>query len=139
MRSFTWPAAFGRSGGLFWVELIGVPVRGEKIMPNVAWQAAHEALGAWLTLQVELGRDIPLPDMTVAHEVEIPAPIDNALLAGLYCAMRERGVSKSELGRMMGVDEKQVRRLLDPHHQSRPSAYAAAFHALGRYPTLTIE
>lgn len=41
------------------------------------------------------------------------------------------GISKMELARRLDVDEKQVRRLLDPNITSRLDNIAAAFKALG--------
>ena len=56
-----------------------------------------------------------------------------AAKAALYVAMREAGVSKMELARRLGVDEKEVRRMLDPGHGSKLPRIAEAIEALGRH------
>ena len=58
-------------------------------------------------------------------------PALTAAKALLYRAMRERAVSKSELGRRLGVHLPQIDRLLDVRHASRLSQIEAALAALG--------
>jgi DNA-binding phage protein len=49
----------------------------------------------------------------------------------LYLAMRRKGVNNSELARRLGVTEAVIRRMLDPHHNTRPDHLQAALAALG--------
>src|SRR3989304_337447 len=42
------------------------------------------------------------------------------------------GISKSELARRLGKDEKEVRRILDPKHPTKLPALTAALRALGK-------
>lgn len=46
--------------------------------------------------------------------------------------MQEAGVSKVELAKRLGIDEKEVRRLLDPHHGSKLPRIAEAVRMLGK-------
>ncbi|MBI5438447.1 MAG: hypothetical protein HY936_05810 [Nitrosomonadales bacterium] len=48
----------------------------------------------------------------------------------LYDAMREAGISKSELAHRLGVDEKEVRRMLDAGHGTKLPRIAEAVEAL---------
>jgi antitoxin HicB len=50
----------------------------------------------------------------------------------LYWAIREIGISQSELARRLNVRETIVRRMLDPNHDTRPEKVQAALEALGR-------
>ena len=54
-----------------------------------------------------------------------------AAKAALYLAMREAGVSNSDLARRLGCDEKEVRRLLSPKHGSKLPRLEVALKALG--------
>ncbi len=45
-------------------------------------------------------------------------------------AMREAGVNKVQLAQRLGIDEKEDRRLLDPHHGSKLPRIAEAVQAL---------
>ena len=50
----------------------------------------------------------------------------------LYLAMREAGITNMELAKKLGVDEKEVRRLLDPHYGSKLPRIAEAISLLGQ-------
>jgi antitoxin HicB len=50
----------------------------------------------------------------------------------LYRAVREIGISQSELARRLKIRETVVRRMLDPNHETRPDKIEAALEALGR-------
>ncbi len=55
-----------------------------------------------------------------------------AAKAGLYRALRESGVSKTELARRLGWQYLQVQRLLDPHHKSGIEQLEQALRAIGK-------
>ena len=46
--------------------------------------------------------------------------------------MREARITKTELARRLGCDEKEVRRLLDPRHPSKLPRIPEALVALGK-------
>ena len=54
-------------------------------------------------------------------------------------AFREAGISKSEFGRRIGKDEKEVRRLLDPKHPTKLSTLTAALGILGQRLIVGVE
>jgi antitoxin HicB len=47
-------------------------------------------------------------------------------------AFAAAGITKSELARRIGKDEKEVRRILDPKHPTKLPALIAALRALGK-------
>jgi len=96
-----------------------------------ALRAAADSIGNWIDMLVGDGETVPTPSEAQANEVLVAAPLDAAVLALMHGRMRELGISKSELGRRMGKDERQVRRLLDPHHGTRLKTARAALDALG--------
>jgi antitoxin HicB len=55
-----------------------------------------------------------------------------ALKAAVYLAVQEAGISNSELARRLQLDEKEARRILDPHHPTKLPKIVAALAALGR-------
>jgi antitoxin HicB len=97
-----------------------------------ALSEAEGALQAAIEGRIEDGLDIPAPTRPKRGERMVPAPITTALKAAVYLAMREQGVSKSELARRLDVDEKEARRILDPHHRTRVPALERALAVLGR-------
>ena len=52
--------------------------------------------------------------------------------AALYLAIREAGITTSDLARRIGVPAAEVRRLLDPRHNTRLRQLEAALAALGQ-------
>jgi antitoxin HicB len=93
---------------------------------------AEEALG--LALLSYPKRGLPLPEPRAHGGDLIPiivAPDDAAKLAVLD-AWRRANISKSDLARRLGKDEKEVRRILDPMHPTKLSVLEAALRALGR-------
>ncbi len=48
-------------------------------------------------------------------------------------------ISKSEFGRRIGKDEKEVRRLLDPKHPSKVSTLSDALGVLGHRLIVSVE
>jgi antitoxin HicB len=61
-----------------------------------------------------------------------------ALKASLFLAVREAGVSKSDLARRLDVNEKEARRMLDPHHHTRLVALERALRAFGKVVELSV-
>jgi antitoxin HicB len=62
--------------------------------------------------------------------VALPEDIGPKLI--LYLAMREAGISKVELARRIGCDEKQIRRLLDPAYATNIKTIGEALRAMGK-------
>ena len=84
--------------------------------------------------------DRPLPDPSPARgrpTVALPALV--AAKAALYSAMRESSVTQTELARRLGIDGRQVRRLLDLYTSTRFGELERALAAVGRRLTVTIE
>lgn len=55
-----------------------------------------------------------------------------AAKTALYLAMREKKYSNTLLAKKLDCDEKEVRRLLDPHYNSKLPRIEQALHALGK-------
>lgn len=99
---------------------------------EAALSEAADCLEEAVAARIADGREIPLPSSTLAGEYGVSVPIQMALKAALYLAMREAAVDKSELARRLGVHEKEAQRLLDPRHTSKAEALERALFAVGR-------
>ena len=98
---------------------------------------AEDALG--LALLSYPARGLALPRARHKGLTPIaPAPEVAAKLAMLE-AFAEAGLSKSELARRLGKDEKEVRRILDPKHQTKLAALDDALRALGKRLVVGVE
>ena len=98
-------------------------------------QALAEAVDAMdevFAAYMKAGLIFPTPSKARRSEHMISPPADTVAKAALYVAMKEAGISNVELANRLGVDEKAVRRLLDPHYGSKLPRIAQAFAALDR-------
>ena len=59
-------------------------------------------------------------------------PIQTALKAALHLAMKEAQISKIQLAHLLKVDEKEIRRILDPRHGTKLLTIERALAALGQ-------
>lgn len=100
---------------------------------------ASGCLQAALEGRMRHGLDVPVPSAARAREVVVAPPIETVAKAALFEAMRRANVSKSELARRLGIDEKEVRRLLDPNYGSKLPRLARAIEALGQRLVVGVE
>jgi len=85
------------------------------------------------------GMEFPEPGRTRRLEHLVSPPAETMAKAALYVAMREAGINKVQLAKQLGVDEKEVRRLLDPHYGSKLPRIAEAIQLLGKRLVIGLE
>lgn len=100
---------------------------------------AEEALGLALLTYPERG--LPLPRRLARAKGLIPIAVEPEVAAKLAVleAFREARISKSELGRRLGKDEKEVRRILDPRHPTKLATLTETLRVLGRRLVMGME
>lgn len=101
-------------------------------------QAADAMDEVFATYMIE-GIDFPEPSKTRRRERLVAPPAETVAKAALYVAMRDAGISKMQLAKQLGVDEKEVRRLLDPHYGSKLPRIAEAVSVLGQRLVIGLE
>lgn len=84
-------------------------------------------------------RDFPLPSKLCRREHWVAPPAETIAKAALYTAMRAAGMSNVQLAKALNVDEKEVRRLLDPHYGSKLPRIAQAIQLLGQRLVIGLE
>jgi antitoxin HicB len=99
---------------------------------------ARNSLEEMLMARMEDREEIPLPSPAKGRRV-ILVPLLVASKITLYSLMRERGLRKADLARLLKVNQKQVDRLLDLNHQTRMDQFEAAFRALGMVVDLQVK
>jgi antitoxin HicB len=92
---------------------------------------AEDLLISALSIYVEENRPLPHPSSARGRPLVPVTALDAAKLA-LHDAMLAAKMSNVELGRRLDLDEKQVRRLRDPLHQSHIGKVEAALRILGK-------
>jgi antitoxin HicB len=105
---------------------------------NEALAEAADCLEEAIAGRIEDGREIPSPSSPRRGERSVSVPPSMALKAAVYLAVREAGISNSELARRMQLDEKEARRILDPHHPTKLPRIEAALAVLGRHVELSL-
>lgn len=94
---------------------------------NEAMDCLEEAIAHRISKKM----DIPAPSLRKRCHYVAPATTFAAKTA-LYLAMREKKLSNTSLAKKLECDEKEVRRLLDPHYHSKLPRIEEALHILGK-------
>ncbi len=141
MQQFTFPVVLtpDKKAGGFVVTCRDVPevvTQGETIEDAIS--EAEGALEAAIEVRLEDGMSIPAPSARKRGEHLACLPVGTAMKAALYVSMREQNVSKAELARRLGLDEKEARRMLDPKHETKVPTLERALHALGKRIELVV-
>jgi antitoxin HicB len=140
MRTFTYPFHLepAEEGG-FVVTCRDVPeaiTQGDTLQDALA--EATDALDEALQGRIDDSMDIPAASSARKGEYLVAPPVTTALKIAAYLALRETKVSRSELARRLDVDEKEIRRVLDPRHPTKASRLEDVLHALGRRVDVSI-
>ena len=141
MSAFAYSAKFttGR-GGRVLVEFTDLPrVATDGKDEREAMEEAMDALGSELSIRLSRHEEIPAPSTLKRGQRLVPVPLWLAPKLALYLALRDQGVSNSELARKLGVHEKVVRRMLDPEHATKAEKIQAALAALGKQMTVEVR
>jgi antitoxin HicB len=127
---FTYPILLTRD------EIDGGFVVTSRDLPEVITQGnsleeclaeAADALDEAIHSRIKQGLNIPQPSKAERGEHLVPMPVTTAMKAAVYLATQ--GQKKVDLAAKLGVDEKEVRRMLDPKHPTKASTLE---HVLGR-------
>jgi antitoxin HicB len=100
--------------------------------------AAPEALAIALSQYVDDEQRLPTPSPADGRTV-IAVPLLASAKLALHEAKLAAKLSNVELARRLGVDEKEVRRLLDIMHNSRMAHIEAALRALDCHLVVEVE
>ena len=99
---------------------------------------AVDALETALSFYVDDRKPLPVPSKPKRGQKTVrPSALECAKL-GVYQAMMEQGVRKSELARRLGWHMPQVDRLFDLRHASRLDQIEEAARALGRHIEVSV-
>jgi antitoxin HicB len=135
MKRFSYPASFTPDlvDGGFVITF--------RDLPEAITQADTEQQGLFeaadcleeaIAARIDYKLEIPEPDSLQAGEHLIVLPVHTALKATLYLSMKEAAITKVELAKLIEVDEKEVRRILDPRHGTKLGTIERALAALGK-------
>ncbi|MEI6414467.1 MAG: hypothetical protein WCP34_09435 [Pseudomonadota bacterium] len=98
---------------------------------NHALELARDALTVAFSGYLDRGRDIPMPGKPKHGQPVVVLSSRVVIKIAIYTLMREQGVTQTALADRLGIDGRQVRRILDLDHESRLSQMEAALAVLG--------
>ncbi|MFC2252478.1 type II toxin-antitoxin system HicB family antitoxin [Labrys portucalensis] len=96
-----------------------------------ALELAADAIGVIVAGRIKDEADLPEPSALQSGEHAVPLAAQLAAKASIYSLWRAAKVSKSELARRLGLNEGEVRRLLNPEHATKLDRIDEAARALG--------
>jgi len=141
MRIYQYPADFAPAAeGGFVVTFPDIPeaiTQGETIHECV--EEAKDALDEAITGRINTGLKIPVASKPQSGQYLIPVPTQTAFKAALYEEISSKSMSKVELAHRLGIDEKEVRRLLNPHHPSKLPRIAEILERVGKSVVVQVE
>jgi antitoxin HicB len=141
MFSFSYPATFRRDSA-------GRPVVSFPDFPEAhtdgkdlreAIEEAIDCLGSAIAFRISEKEAIPAPSSLKRGQRHIPVPLWIAGKLALYLAMRERGLTNTEVARRLGVRETVVRRMLDPDHETKSEKLQTALAVLGKRIIIAVD
>jgi antitoxin HicB len=104
-----------------------------------AYAQAQEALGLALLTYPARGLALPEPRARGGGLVSIAVEPEIAAKLALLEALRKRGLSQRAFARLIGKDEKEARRILDPKHATKLATLTAALGKLGQRLVIAVE
>ncbi len=96
-----------------------------------ALEWALDALIVALSGYMDEGRQVPAPSAAAPGATAVTLPVLVSAKLAIYEAMRRQKITQLALAQKLGVDARQVRRLLDLDHNSRMDQVEAALKAVG--------
>lgn len=100
---------------------------------------ATDCLEEAIAARIDENLDIPRPSKPKRGEKKVHLPLQMTLKAALYLAMYEAHITKVELARLMEIDEKEVRRMIDPHHGTKLPTIERALKVLGKHAEVRVS
>ncbi len=92
---------------------------------------AADCLEEAIANRIIMKLDIPVPSHAKKNQPIVSLRVELAAKAALYSSMREVKLSNTAFARKLHCDEKEVRRLIDPHFPSKLPRIETALEALG--------
>jgi antitoxin HicB len=128
-----------RSGtvGLFFADVPEAATVGKTLTEAI--DHAPDALIVALSAYVDDGRAIPTPSRARRGQPVVCLPPLAALKLAIHDAMTQQRVTQAALAERLGVDGRQVRRILNLDHESKFSQIEAALGALGLRASVSVE
>jgi antitoxin HicB len=81
---------------------------------------------------------IPSPSEPDENEYMVTTPLQTSFKASIWLAMQEKNLNQTQLAKTLNIDEKEVRRILAPSHNTKLETLERSLLALGKRPVLYV-
>jgi antitoxin HicB len=133
-HQFNYPATLTKQkGGGYLVQFPNFPeaiTQGDTIKDTLI--EAVDCLEEAIANRIEMKLDIPIPSQLKKGQYNISLQAVFAAKTALYLTMRKQKLTNILLAKKLHCDEKEVRRLLDPHYHSKLPRIEQALLVLGK-------
>jgi antitoxin HicB len=99
---------------------------------------AADLLDSTLMFRIKYREDIPVPSKPRKGDELVAPDASVAMKVALYIAMRQQGMTAAELSRRLGVDYREVQRILNPQHATRMARMSEAIEATGSHAVIEL-
>ena len=123
--------------GLFFPDVPEAATAGKTLAEAI--DRGPDALVVALSAYVDEGRAIPSPSRAKRGHPVVCLPPLAALKLAIHDAMTQQRITQAQLADRLGIDGRQVRRILDLDHESKFSQIEAAFGALGLRASVGVQ
>lgn len=82
--------------------------------------------------------EIPVPSELGEKEYLVITPLQTSFKASIWLAMEEKKLNQKQFAKVLNIDEKEVRRILDPKHNTKLETLERSLLALGKRPVLFV-
>jgi antitoxin HicB len=104
-----------------------------------ALQEALDCIEEAISARIDDRLNIPKPSELLENEYLVTVPMQTALKAALIMAMSESKMNQVQLAHALSVDEKEVRRILNPRHATKLATMERTLNVLGKKAVLYVE
>ena len=105
---------------------------------ELALQEAADCIEEAIAARISDRLEIPEPSDVLDGEYLVTVPMQTALKAAVAIAMSESKMNQVKLAKALNVDEKEVRRILDPHHGTKLATLERTLNVLGKKAVLSV-
>ena len=105
---------------------------------ELALQEAADCIEEAIATRISDRLTIPEPSNLLDGEYLVTVPMQTAIKAAIAIAMSESKINQVQLAKALNVDEKEVRRILDPHHGTKLATLERTLNVLGKKAVLSV-
>jgi antitoxin HicB len=93
---------------------------------------AVDCLEEAIAARIDDHRVIPQPSSPLEEEYLVDLPLTMVFKVLVYLAFKEANINKAQLARQLNLDEKEIRRILNPRHSTKLATMESVLLALGK-------